>query len=547
MYFLLNTPNQGEQRRRSRDAELTSIRRNQCACTVLVILDHTETRRLQAKRIEHLFAHTDVSQTTVNQECIRQRHKFFVAVHITLHAAREHFPHGGIVVLPIGGTGNFKLAVGTFFRLSFDKYHHRTDRILSGKVGYIIRFQPQRQRHHPGHILQQFQRFMPSFRLFFAPFNLFARIFLRQSCQYAALAALRHRQFDFALRNRGQIFPDRILLLNFMRQQHGFRHCATLRIILLNKGGQHLCRIASSQVKQRIFLVLQGAARIVQHTYARARLSLHECDHVQFRKRTRDHMLPSAQLLHGAQAVTQHRRAFKLQFFRRFVHLFGQFFFQLLCIAFKQRNRLIDQRMVLLRTDLTRTGRTAAPQMQIEARAVFADVTRKDSRTGFEQQRFADRINCTTRRHAARIGAEITCPVVSGAGHNGKRRIRCIRIQSDVGIALVILQKDVILGLVFFYHRVFQNQCFKLAFSHDDVKIIDMADELSGFGIEPLGRLEVVGYAIAQQLGFADINDLAGFVLVQIHARLHRQTAHALLELFSCHGKPPPFRCQLLR
>ena len=68
-----------------------------------------------------------------------------------------------------------------------------------------------------------------------------------------------------------------------------------------------------------------------------------------------------------------------------------------------------------------------------------------------------------------------------------------------------------------------------------------MADELPRFGIEPLGRLEVVRHTVAQQLCLANIDYLASLVLMQVHTRLHRQTAHALLELFPCHGVAASF------
>ena len=65
-----------------------------------------------------------------------------------------------------------------------------------------------------------------------------------------------------------------------------------------------------------------------------------------------------------------------------------------------------------------------------------------------------------------------------------------------------------------------------------------MADELARFGVQALGRLKIVRHAVAQQLGLADVDDCAAFVLVHIDARLHGKPPHALLELFSCHGAP---------
>ena len=67
-----------------------------------------------------------------------------------------------------------------------------------------------------------------------------------------------------------------------------------------------------------------------------------------------------------------------------------------------------------------------------------------------------------------------------------------------------------------------------------------MTDQLARLGVQSFGRLEVVGHAVLQQLGLADVNHLAGLILVHVNAGLHGQLAHALLQLFSCHANCPP-------
>ena len=382
---------------------------------------------------------------------------------------------------------------------------------------------------------------MPPLGLLFAPLDLLARVLFRKTGQHAALAALRHSQLDLALGDRSQVLRDRVLLLQLMRQQYSFGYRAALRVILLDKRGKHLGRVAFEHMEQAVFLVLQGAARIVQHAHTGTRLPLHERHHVKIRKRARHHMLPRAQPLHGAQAVAQQGRAFKLQFFGGLVHLFGQFLFQLFRIALEQGDRLIDQRMVLCRADLARARCAAPPEVLVQAGSVLANVAREHARAGFEVQRLADRVDRAARGHAARVRAKVARPVVPRLGDNGKRRVGRIRVQPDIGIALVVLEQDVVFGLVFFDHRVLEHERFELGFGHNDVEIIDMADQLPRFGAQALGRLKIVGNAVAQQLGLADVDHLAGFVLVQVNARLHGQTAHALFQLFSCRGRPPPF------
>ena len=196
--------------------------------------------------------------------------------------------------------------------------------------------------------------------------------------------------------------------------------------------------------------------------------------------------------------------------------------------------------MVFRRADLARARRAAAPQMLVEARTVLADVAREHPRTGLEVECLADRVDRAAGRHAALIRPEIARPVMRRLGNHGKRRIGRVRIQPDIGIALVVLEQDIVLWLVFFDHRVFEHKRLKLGFGHNDVKVVNMADQLARLGVQPLRRLKIVGNAVAQQLGLADVDHLAGLVLVQVHARLHGQLAHALFQLFSRHGKPPP-------
>ena len=118
-----------------------------------------------------------------------------------------------------------------------------------------------------------------------------------------------------------------------MREQHGFRHRAALRVILLDERAEHLAGVAFGQVEQGVFLALERAAAVVQHAHARSRLSLHEADGVKLRERTRDDVLPVAQLFDGAEPVAQHRRPLELQSFRRLVHFFRQIAYKLLCVA----------------------------------------------------------------------------------------------------------------------------------------------------------------------------------------------------------------------
>ena len=153
-------------------------------------------------------------------------------------------------------------------------------------------------------------------------------------------------------------------------------------------------------------------------------------------------------------------------------------------------------------------------------------------------QRLADRVDGAEGGLSAHIRAEIPRAILRRPRNDRKARIVLRRVQPDIRIALVVLQQNVVLGLIFFYHRIFEHERLELALGNDDVEGVDMADELARFGVQALGRLKIVRHTVAQQLGLADVDDPAGLVLVHIYARLHGEPAHALFQLFSCHGRP---------
>ena len=70
----------------------------------------------------------------------------------------------------------------------------------------------------------------------------------------------------------------------------------------------------------------------------------------------------------------------------------------------------------------------------------------------------------------------------------------------DIAVALVVLEQNVVLRLVLLYHRVLEHERFKLTVRDDDIEVVDMADQLARLGVQPFGRLEVVGHAVLSSL-----------------------------------------------
>src|SRR6476469_177127 len=74
--------------------------------------------------------------------------------------------------------------------------------------------------------------------------------------------------------------------------------------------------------------------------------------------------------------------------------------------------------------------------------------------------------------------------------------------------------------------RSLENECFGFIISDDKLDIGDLMDQLFGLDavteFAPPARLKIRTNAITQVLGFADIDDFPGVVLVQIHTRRAR-------------------------
>ena len=127
------------------------------------------------------------------------------------------------------------------------------------------------------------------------------------------------------------------------------------------------------------------------------------------------------------------------------------------------------------------------------------------------------------RSFPAAVGAEVPGPVLRRPVGQGESRVLLLHRQADVGVALVILQQDVVPGLVPLDEGILQHQGLKLRVGHDDVKVVDLAHH--GTGLFRVGGQvsKILAHPVFQRLGLAHIDDRIFGVLHDIHARLQRQ------------------------
>ena len=108
-------------------------------------------------------------------------------------------------------------------------------------------------------------------------------------------------------------------------------------------------------------------------------------------------------------------------------------------------------------------------------------------------------------------------------------RIFLVR-QLDVRIGLVVAQQDVEARLVLLDEVVFERQRFFFVIDQDVVDIARFRDEGAGLGVGELVFLEVAADAVSQDLRLADVDDLPGAVLVQVHSGRERQLSDFLVQ-----------------
>ena len=92
-----------------------------------------------------------------------------------------------------------------------------------------------------------------------------------------------------------------------------------------------------------------------------------------------------------------------------------------------------------------------------------------------------------------------------------------LRVHLDIGIGLVVFEKNVVLGLVFFDERVFERERVHLA-RRDDVgkvgDILDHAPHLNGL----VGSMKILAHAVFEYARLAHVNDRPVLIEHDIHA-----------------------------
>ena len=537
--LLLHRADQGEQRGRLPNAQLLPPGGDQGAGAVPVVLHHAQHRHVQSQPGHHLLGDAGVVFAAVDQQQVWQGRKFFVPVQIPAEAAGQHLPHGAVVV-PLPARLHPETAVGRLQRPAVLKDHHAAHLIVAAGVGDVVALHPPGQGGQLRQLLQLPQCAADALGGVRDPLHLLPCVAMGDIQQGAALAALGHPDghgVTAALRQQG---GQRVRVLHSGRQQDLPRQGLAGQVVLRHHGGQQHV-LAVGGVGEYLRLPRQQVAVFnVQHRHAGTGGTGIRAPYVGIGADTGDDPLLLAQHRQGLDLIPQGGGRLEVQRLRRGGHFLRQLSGDGAQPPLQQGCGLRHAAAVLLPVRLTPAKAVAPTHVEVQAGALLADVPRKPAGAGGQPQGGAYGVQRQPRFVPPAEGSVVPRAVIGGAVHQRKPGIARFFIQPHKGIALVVLQENVIPGLVPLDEGVFQHQRLELRADDDGVEPVHMRHHHLCFLVVAGGVLKILADAVFQFFGLAHIDDLPGLVHHQIDTGQQGQLVGLGAQLIACHRRTPP-------
>ena len=261
----------------------------------------------------------------------------------------------------------------------------------------------------------------------------------------------------------------------------------------------------------------------MKHRKARLGFRLAVADHIRIRGSTGGDGLLFTECFNSIDPIPKAGSQLEIQSFRSLQHLLTNGGSNGSIIAQKQLTCLSNDLAIFLPGMPFLTPAGALIHVIIQARPSLSDVTWESFGAIGQLQGTNDGFHQGLCHPPAAKGSEILRVIVFRPADHGHRRILILHIQANIGVTLVILQKNIVLRLIPFDQRTFQDQCFKLRSRYDHIKGVDVADHqagLTGMG----GRiLKILADPVFQLLRLAHIDHSTGFIFHDIRSRFHRE------------------------
>ncbi len=241
-------------------------------------------------------------------------------------------------------------------------------------------------------------------------------------------------------------------------------------------------------------------------------------------------LLLVSERLDRLEPVPQPRGIFEPQLGGRLVHVGFEAPPQIAVAAFQKQDRRVHRRPVLLAAAQGGHARTQAA-LDVVVQAAGPGCGPVDLLAAVaDAERAPDRVDEQPRPGGGDVGAEITRAVTDRPAGQADLGKGGLERDPDEGKRLVVLQVEIVAGLVLVHQVALEDERLVFAAGDDVLDVAELRHQPGGLGIEVAGFLEVRPHPVPQVAGLADVDDLAPGVPVQVDARRVGQGSQLLVE-----------------
>ena len=157
---------------------------------------------------------------------------------------------------------------------------------------------------------------------------------------------------------------------------------------------------------------------------------------------------------------------------------------------------------------------------------------------GTQREQPPQKFQAVLHRRSIGIGPKIPRPILHKPPGDKNPGESLLHGNFHIGIALVILEADIIVGTVLLDEVAFQNQSLHLGARHDGLEICNMGNHCPNLGSMVLATLEILPHPVLQHHSLAHIDDSALLILHEINPGTVRQEFQFFLYCFCQYAHP---------
>ena len=333
-----------------------------------------------------------------------------------------------------------------------------------------------------------------------------------------------------------QPFLHQLLFLQRAGQKHLPRHKNSLMIILLQKRCQHsFIRFLSRPGQKKMLAPHHLAAPDEKDLHAGPQCGAGQTHSILIARTGHDALL-LRNFPHCPQLVTQPGSQFELQSFRRRTHALGQLLFHPLRPPLHEKTDLPDHGRIFCCIHLSHTRSQATMDMVLQTRTIHIQML-----AGAQRKQAPQKTQVFMQGPRIGIGTKIPRPILQYPPGNKSPWKFLLHGDLQIGIALIILETDIIARPMLFNQIALQDECFHLGAGQYCLEISNFRHHGPHLCRMVLTTLEILPHPILQHDGLAHIDDLSLRILHDIDTGRIRQLLQLLSHDIRHIHHPPTF------